>query len=49
MTWKREGGRTRVFPSWEKGPDGGWRIMHLDTIKAMLSYEKEKNDKGKKI
>jgi hypothetical protein len=31
-------GRTRIIPRWEKGPDGEWRIMHLETIKTMLGY-----------
>jgi len=33
---KSKDGKTRIIPKWEKGPDGEWRIMHLDSIKAML-------------
>jgi len=39
-------GKIRIMPKWEKGPDGKWHIMHLDTIKAMLGYGKDETDKA---
>ena len=44
ISLKGKGG-IRIIPKWEKGPDGEWRIMHLDTIKSMLGYGREKTDK----
>jgi len=34
-------GKTRIIPRLEKGPDGKWRIKHLDSLKAMLGYDRE--------
>jgi len=45
MCLRSKDGKTSIMPKWEKGPDGEWRIMHLDTIKGILGYGKEKTDK----
>lgn len=42
ISLRSKDGKTRIIPKWEKGPDGEWRIMHLDSIKAMLGYGSEK-------
>jgi hypothetical protein len=34
-----------VYPKWEKRPDGKWRIMHLEVLKAMLGYGRDEIDK----
>jgi hypothetical protein len=41
MCLRSKDGKTRIMPKWERGPDGEWRIMHLDTIKAMLGYGRD--------
>jgi hypothetical protein len=40
-TWLQGKGGIRVLPRWERGPDGEWRIMNLEAVKAMLGYDKE--------
>jgi hypothetical protein len=42
---RSKNGKVRVYPRWEKGPDGEWHIMHLDSIKAMLGYDRVETDK----
>lgn len=42
--WSKDGS-IHIMPKWEKGPDGEWRIMHLDSLKAMLGYDREDADK----
>jgi hypothetical protein len=42
--WSKDGS-IHILPRWEKGPDGKWQIMHLDSIKAMLGYDREESDK----
>lgn len=45
MCLRSKDGKTRIMPKWEKGPDGEWRIRHLDAIKAMLGYGRDETDK----
>lgn len=42
--WSKDG-NIHILPRLEKGPDGEWRIMHLDSLKAMLGYDREETDK----
>ena len=38
-------GRLSVYPCWERGPDGEWRIQNIEEVRAMLGYDQEETDK----
>ena len=47
MCLRSKDGKFSIYPKWEKGPDGEWRIKNPEAIKGFLGeYRKEIDKKG---
>ena len=47
MCLRSKDGKFSIYPKWEKGPGGEWRIKNPEAIKGFLGeYRKETDKKG---